>query len=190
MQVVKYLIQRGVTISPRSQYGQTPADLTSHPEILSLLGSSSSTANASPLSKLSGIQPVFYPDSKPTPKTTPPVPIPSTHPSLSPSPSSSSFVGNHPSPGSEVVGALSSSASLLDCLRVSRSDLGDLWLEYPMPDPSKLSPLTEMLLADLPSELMIFRIIRLPNTIIRNDWDVSRLKPGSELRVETIQRDS
>lgn len=59
-----------------------------------------------------------------------------------------------------------------------------------MPDPSKLSPLTEMLLADLPSELMIFRIIRLPNTIIRNDWDVSRLKPGSELRVETIQRDS
>jgi len=65
-----------------------------------------------------------------------------------------------------------------------RLHLDKYFTEFPLPSPPLFSNLYIMITEEFESlRDDTFTIIRLPNTRLRNDWDVSRLIDGDELEI-------
>lgn len=203
MAAVQYLLARGANLDLRTKEGKLCADFASYPEMQALFSITPSAVPSIPAKGstiLSGTIPLPSPPLSSLREATSPAPqniryepqqLLSKTPNdvvASPPLVSPPMIKQKPItlPQQQTVVATgtnsnSHSVVLQACIRIKLSR-EEYFREFPLP--ASLAELKSMIQLEwLESVDSSITIVRLPNTLVRNDWDVSRLRDCDELQI-------
>eukprot|EP01129_Flabellula_baltica_P001452 TRINITY_DN11345_c0_g1_i1.p1 TRINITY_DN11345_c0_g1~~TRINITY_DN11345_c0_g1_i1.p1 ORF type:complete len:238 (-),score=47.96 TRINITY_DN11345_c0_g1_i1:42-755(-) len=178
--IVSFLIQHGADQTILNSQGKQPYELASDPSVLSLFGvqENETIQNLNTTSTLSGVKPMRdavisnYQSDNQTAVNRDPFPkqsVISPSKPIKPDPKSLNLPVREVKP-------------LLDGIVLRAKITGDPYFIEFLFKESKFSDLQEKLKTELDIHDN-FRIVKFPDTLVRNDWDVSRLIDGTDLCV-------